>query len=516
MVVALLLAQLASVPQVVTFHSDVDDTDQPYVLYVPKSIDRARKYPVVISLRDESAEPRLNVLRLLQHHDIDYFVACPFTRGAPAYQGIPEREIYEVLADLKQRYPVDDDRVYLTGAGLGGAGALWLALTRPDTWAAVALLGPAALQKAEEFAANALNLPIRLFHGDQDPLVPVEQSRQWHKRLLDLGVQVEYNEYPGIRHNVWDRAYKDGAIFDWFARFRRPDRPERVRFQTRAYKYSTDSWVRLDSFTPGELASIDARSAARNRIAVATHNLDGFTLSFPSAVPRAIVIDGTAVISRVAASLSFHRTVLGWKPGRAETSPGDKRSGAEGPIADAITPRHIYVYGMADSPGPDELRERQQTARHAAAWSAPDTNPAISFAVKSDKQVTTKDLEDSNLVLFGTKETNSLIASFAGRLPLALNPGAPDYGLVFVAPLGKHYVVVNSGLPWWTGAGKVDRPGLHGTAPLPCRVLETFGDFILFRGSLDDVVVEGRFDRHWKLPAAAAAKIREAGTVVIQ
>jgi aromatic-L-amino-acid decarboxylase len=36
-------------------------------------------------------------------------------------------------------------------------------------------------------------------------------------------------------------------------------------------------------------------------------------------------------------------------------------------------------------------------------------------------------------------------------------------------------------------------------APWPYRLLSTFGDFVLFRGSLDHVVSEGRFDANWKL-----------------
>ena len=41
-------------------------------------------------------------------------------------------------------------------------------------------------------------------------------------------------------------------------------------------------------------------------------------------------------------------------------------------------------------------------------------------------------------------------ARLAPNLPLALSRDAADYGLLFVAPAGKHYVLVNSGLPWWT------------------------------------------------------------------
>ena len=138
--------------------------------------------------------------------------------------------------------------------------------------------------------------------------------------------------------------------------------------------------------------------------------------------------------------------------------------------------------------------------------------PTLSFRVLGDSRVTEADLADSDAILFGTAQTNKLIARFDAQLPMALNPGAADYGLLFIAPVGRHYAVVSSGLPWWTGAAEVNRGGDR-FAPEPYRLLSTFGDYILFKGSLANVVAEGRFDSNWKVPAEAAAKMRAAGTV---
>jgi hypothetical protein len=117
-------------------------------------------------------------------------------------------------------------------------------------------------------------------------------------------------------------------------------------------------------------------------------------------------------------------------------------------------------------------------------------------------------------VLFGTAATNALVARFAPQLPLALNEGAADYGLLFIAPVGKHYALVSSGLAWWTGADDARRGG-SSNLPEQYRLLTTFGDYIVFRGSLANVVAEGRFDPDWKLPAGEAAKMLATGTVTV-
>ena len=63
-------------PQVATFFSFVDDTDQPYGLYIPKNFDDQKKYPLVISLHGAFSNHRLNLKR----------VFGKFYRGANARQ----------------------------------------------------------------------------------------------------------------------------------------------------------------------------------------------------------------------------------------------------------------------------------------------------------------------------------------------------------------------------------------------------------------------------------------------
>ena len=92
------------------------------------------------------------------------------------FRGIAERDIYDVLADVKRRFPVDEDRIYLTGISAGGGGALWLGLTRPDLWAAIAPVCAEAPPGTAELAGNALDTPIELYHGERDPIVPAPRG----------------------------------------------------------------------------------------------------------------------------------------------------------------------------------------------------------------------------------------------------------------------------------------------------------------------------------------------------
>jgi len=530
-------------PQVLTFYSDVDDTEQPYALYLPENFDASKKYPLVISLHGAGSNHRLNLRRVFgksnaegendveasryfpEWEGVDYIVASPYARGTMGYQGIAEKDVLDVLADVKRRFPIDEDRTYLTGLSMGGGGTLWLGLTRPDLWAAIAPVCPAPPGGTDALAGNALNVPVHIFQGGADPVVRPEGVRAWVERFKELGVATEYTEYPGVSHNSWENAYADGQIFDWFGQYRRNPHPERVRFASSRYANNSAYWVRLGALTPGTLASIDAQFTAANHLSVTTADLDGFTLilaGHPRFTPGSaltISIDGTTVHTDAADAVSFSRQGGAWVQSRFEPSAQEKRPGAEGPIDAAIASRHLYVYGTGGNPSNEALAERRRRAEQAAEWSVyrgPFWGRVMVFPrVAADREVRPSDLASSNLVLFGTKETNSLIERFSDRLPLHLAADAADeYGLVYIFPIDGHYVLVNAGLPWWQTDGSP--PGGNPfTNSVPAFGLMTLGDYRLFKGSANDVVAEGRFDTRWRLPEAGAEKMTATGAVMV-
>ena len=111
-----------------------------------------------------------------------------------------------VLAMMREEFNVDEDRIYLTGHSMGGAGTYYLGAEHADLWAAVAPVAPAAMMMTETRAevlqkiADA-DLPVMVVHGADDEVVNVSLSRdQWVPTLEELGIEHEYVEQPGITH----------------------------------------------------------------------------------------------------------------------------------------------------------------------------------------------------------------------------------------------------------------------------------------------------------------------------
>lgn len=53
---------------------------------------------------------------------------------------------------------------------------------------------------------KAAHLPIMITQGDQDPVVPVANTRTWAKAMDELGMEHEYIEMAGRDHGniIWD------------------------------------------------------------------------------------------------------------------------------------------------------------------------------------------------------------------------------------------------------------------------------------------------------------------------
>ena len=541
---ALQAQKMPAGPQVVTFHSDIDDTEQPYGLYIPQNYNPKKKYPLVVMLHGAGSNHRLALRRVFGRSnengendvetsrvfpplkDVNYIVVSPFARGTMGYQGIAEKDVLDVVADVKKRFNIDEDRMYLTGLSMGGGGTMWIGLSYPDMWAAIAPVCPAPPEGTLPLVANALNVPTYFFQGDADPAVKVDSTRLWVKRFEDAGIATGYDEYPGVQHDSWVNAYAGAKIFNWFGNYKRNRFPDRVNFTTATYQHKKAYWVDFDAFTPGKTARIDAQFSGKNQLKITTTNLDGFTLrlnghpQFAASKDLLVNLNGANISIKTKGEISFANKGGGWVVGFYNKSPMDKGPGAEGPMTAALSTRHVYVYGTADNPSKEELERRRQQALKASEWSYYRGEFLGRIQVfprtLSDKEVRESDLQGANLVLFGTAATNALVAKFADHLPMQLSGNPEEYGLVYIFPNNGHYMLVNSGIPVWESpeiANNISGISRFITPPMLLG-LKKFEDFALY--SKTAVIAHGSFDNNWNLSDSAAEAMRKSGVVKLK
>lgn len=71
-------------------------------------------------------------------------------------------------------------------------------------------------------AKRLARLPIWIFHGDVDTVVPVAESRGMAEALQKVNGNVQHTELAVAGHNAWDPAYDRADVFQWLFRHRRP------------------------------------------------------------------------------------------------------------------------------------------------------------------------------------------------------------------------------------------------------------------------------------------------------
>ncbi len=119
----------------------------------------------------------------------------------------------ELLDAKLKEFPVDENRLYVTGISMGGYGTWDLVSRQPRRFAAaIPVCGGADLACAERLK----HLPLNVFHGDSDTTVPTIRSRNMVKALKEAGSRkVQYHEIYKCGHNSWTPAYNDSRTWEW-------------------------------------------------------------------------------------------------------------------------------------------------------------------------------------------------------------------------------------------------------------------------------------------------------------
>jgi len=199
-----------------------DDTNEqlPYSVFVSSKVNPEKKSPLLILLHGLGVQPSVFLPRFVDAaQDAGFIVAAPMgyrvdgwygangpgrgRGGQPDIGALSEKDVFNVLRMMKDDFNIDDERVYLAGNSMGGAGTLYLGIKHRSVWAAIAAGAPAI--RAQFHSPNELegagNLPIMIIHGDADRAVPVEQTREWVAKMKELKLTYEYREIKGGGHS---------------------------------------------------------------------------------------------------------------------------------------------------------------------------------------------------------------------------------------------------------------------------------------------------------------------------
>jgi hypothetical protein len=536
-------------PIVRGYVSKIDGSVQPYGLVVPKDFQPGgpkRRLDVWCHGRGETLS-EINFLNDRMNNPGQFtpagaFVLHPYGRYCNANKFAGEIDCFEALENVKEHYPVDDDRLVMRGFSMGGAACWQFAVHYPSVWCAAA---PGAgfaetaeflnnfqgekVQPAEyvkrlwhwydctDYAVNLFNLPTVAYSGEIDK--QKQAADVMERALAKEGMKLVHIIGPKTAHAYEPNAKKEvERRVDAIAEGGRAILPTELKFETYTLRYNRSFWITIEGMREHwSRARVEAELDAAKGVRLTTSGVTSLTLSiqpgtspFDETKPVAIDIDRTHVygakpLTDKSWTVHLAKLVDGWVVVKGFGTELRKQHGLQGPIDDAFLDRFIMVKPtgspMNEVVGKFADREMQHAITH---WRQQFRGEALA---KDDKAITDADIANSNLVLWGDPSSNVVLAKIADKLPLKWTKDGVIAGsqtfdashvpvLIYPNPLNPtRYVVLNSGFTfreydYLNNARQVpklpDYAVIDATTPMTSR-------------GPGKVVAAGFFDEKWQL-----------------
>ena len=485
------------------YRSRIDQTVQPYGLVVPDNYSSQGTDQLRLDLwfhgRGERSSESVFIAERMQkvgrYAPANTIVLHPYGRYSNAFKFAGEVDVLEALEHAKQQYRIDDDRIAVRGFSMGGAGCWQMAVHYPDLFF-VANPG-AGFSETPEFlkvfqketlaptwyerklwtmydcpgyAVNLSQLPTVAYSGELD--IQKQAADVMASAMAKHDIRLQHIIGANTKHNI-DEASK--AIVEQklaeLARAGRNRVPHQLHFATYTLKYNRCHWLTLTSL--GEhwkQARVDGTiDVAESTIRLKTQNVTGLTISFAAgecpfpirSTGITVIVENEDGVRRHNADGPFSDRSFQFAINHPSPSGLVKRHNLQGPIDDAFMDAFIIVQPTAEFQSAAVKNWALAEQKHLVEeWRRQFRGDAI---VRLDREITDDDIGSSNLVLFGTPQSNQILRRIASALPVRWEGQHFSFGergtkfnishhapiLIFPNPLNpEKYVVLNSGFTY--------------------------------------------------------------------
>jgi len=243
-----------------------------YLVYLPSGYNRHRRWPAVVALHDQNADSQKEISAWRgSASDFGVIICCPAwrkdERTAWGYAVEDHVRMEQIVVDLRRRFSIDSDRVFLAGRGAGGDAAWDFAAGHADEFAGLVSLSGLPVKYAERYTANYALLPTLSLHGGLN----MQRASLMHKefsKLCAAKCDAVHIVYPARGGESF--ASDVPMIFDWMSRRSRTPFPKRVNVVSARESDRRFHWMEIDEFKDG--AVIPQSLLSRNRFTPATLN----------------------------------------------------------------------------------------------------------------------------------------------------------------------------------------------------------------------------------------------------
>lgn len=188
-----------------------------YLLDYPE--ESVEKVPLIVFLHGAGERGAdLNLVKMHGPFSYKNLIAEPVAILAPqcpANEWWDTFAIYQLVLEIKKKYKIDENRIYLTGLSMGGWGTLKLAMEHPELFAAVAAVAAPTDRVMLANIHRYKDMNLKLFQGGLDDVVLPENAFKFYQKVHPINHNVELTIFPNDNHNSWDSTYSDPEFYRW-------------------------------------------------------------------------------------------------------------------------------------------------------------------------------------------------------------------------------------------------------------------------------------------------------------
>lgn len=213
-----------------TFSKDIPTkVSMNYQLYLPHDFGQNRdsKYPLILFLH--GVKKRGEDISLLNNYGLTWIAEgksdFPFIVVTPQCPTDSNwvQEYHSVVAlvdEIITKYPIDTERVYVTGFSMGGNGTWDFAARSPELFSAIV---PISGWFDPDQAHLLKEVPIWAFHCVDDDVVRVSGTEDMVKSITNIGgnIRATYYSELGHSHKVMEETFNNQELVTWLLRHQR-------------------------------------------------------------------------------------------------------------------------------------------------------------------------------------------------------------------------------------------------------------------------------------------------------
>jgi len=220
----------------------------PYALYVPSGGPADAIYPMIVVLHGAGASGDSIIPSWVERLSQEFIVLCPSYPAAAWWTSTAETLVLDLIHEVKKKYPVDPQRVFLSGLSNGAIGTYMTGMFHPDIFAGIVPIAGTITPRYMHFLVNLINTPTYIIQGVHDPIFPIALSRRVNKILTDMNYPTVYREHEekGSAHGGHFLPESEIApMARWLNKQKRVSLPEKVRMTREENHMGRIHWARL-------------------------------------------------------------------------------------------------------------------------------------------------------------------------------------------------------------------------------------------------------------------------------